>query len=386
MQSLKYIWRNVRRNKLRSLLTMMSIGFSLALLTILTGYLAMQDQWGNDAQKYNRIVVMNIQGFAGAIPMNYVDRVRGMEGIDSAVPFSWFGGMYKDQQMAFAQFGTDPKEVFNVWSEYKLDPDQLKEFQTNRQACVADRKLADRMKWKLGERIPLKGTFFDVDLDLKLVGLFDCPTTNDSLWFDIEYLHESLKAKKYDRQSGNAGTVFAKVKNSSDLASFCKAIDDRFANSEDPTRTQTEAAFAQMFTDMLGNIRLFVMVIGLVVVFALTLVTATAMAMSMRERTTEIAVLKALGFTRGHVLWFVLGEACWISLLGGIFGIGFGCFSLEGLHNASAQFVPLSVSEFAGPWMLALILVAIAIGLVGGVVPAILASKRPVIDGLRRVI
>ncbi len=386
MQSLKYIWRNVRRNKLRSMLTMMSIGFSLALLTILTGYLAMQDQWGNEAQKYNRIVVMNVQGFSGALPMAYVDRVRNIEGIDGAVPFSWFGGSYKDQQMPFAQFGTDPTCVFNVWNEYKIDPEQLKEFKTNRQGCVVDRKLAERMKWKLGERIPLKGTFFDVDLDLTLVGMFDCPTANDSLWFDIEYLHESLKAKKYERQAGNAGTIFARVKNSSDLAPFCKAIDEKFANSNDPTRTQTEAAFAQMFTDMLGNIRFFVMVIGLVVVFALTLVTATSMAMSMRERTTEIAVLKAIGFTKGSVLWFVLGEACWISLLGGIFGIGFGCLSLEGLHKASAQFVPLSVSEFAGPWMLALVVVAVCIGMVGGVVPAILASKRPVIDGLRRVI
>lgn len=386
MQSLKYIWRNLRRNKLRSMLTMLSIGFSLALLTILLGYLAMQDQWGNEAEKYHRVVVMNVQGFAGAVPMSYVDKVCGIEGVKAACPFSWFGGSYKDQQMAFAQFGTDPKTVFNVWPEYKIDSEQLSEFKSDRQACVCDRRLAERMKWNVGDRIPLKGTFFDVNLDLKLVGLFDCPTTNDSLWFNIEYLHESLRAKNYERMAGNAGTIFAKVNSAGEMATTCQAIDDRFANSEDPTRTQTEAAFAQMFTDMLGSIRLYVLVIGLVVVFALTLVTATSMAMSMRERTTEIAVLKALGFTKGHVLWFVLGEACWISLLGGLFGIAMGCLSLQGLHKASAQFVPLSVMEFAGPWMLALIVVAVSIGMVGGILPAILSSQRSVIDGLRRII
>ncbi len=173
MKTLKYIWRNVMRNKLRSSLTILSIAFSLALMTILHGYMAMQDQWGSEASKHHRIVVMSTMGFAGDVPIANVDRVRGMDGILAAVPYSWFGGMYKDQQMAFAQFATDPKEVFKVWPEYKIDPEQMKEFQSDRQACVADRQLAERMKWKVGDRIPLQGTFYPVNLDLKLVGVFD---------------------------------------------------------------------------------------------------------------------------------------------------------------------------------------------------------------------
>lgn len=386
MQSLKYIWRNVKRNKLRTSLTILSVGFSLALMTILNGYLAMQDEWGNEASKHHRIVVMNIQGFAGAVPMAYVDRVRSMQGIQEAVPFSWFGGMYKDQQMAFAQFGTDPERVFNVWTEYSIPQDQLQAFQSDRQACVADRRLADRMKWKIGERIPLKGTFFPVELDLKLVGIYDTPQTSDSLWFNLNYLDELLRGQGTEMQSGNAGTIFAKTTDPAAMASICQAIDDRFASSDSPTRTQTEAAFAQMFTDMLGNIQTFILVIGMAVVFALSLVAANAMAMSMRERTTEVAVLKAIGFSKGQVLWFVLGEACWIALLGGMMGIAMGCLCLQGLHTMSAQFFPFSVLEFVGPWMFSLVATAAGIGLVSGLVPAIRASQLSVIDGLRRVI
>jgi putative ABC transport system permease protein len=386
MNSLKYILRNVRRNKLRSLLTMLSIGFSLALLTILLGYLAMQAQWGIEADKHHRIVVMSSSGFAGAVPISYVDRVRDMPDIQACAPFSWFGGTYKEQQMAFAQFGTDPKHVFNVWPEYVIDPEQLKEFQNDRQACVADRRLANRMKWNIGDRIPLKGTFYDVALDLKLVGLFDAPQTTDSLWFDLEYLSESLRAKGMEQQSSNAGTIFAKTKSPDVMAAISKEIDDRFSSSDNPTRTQTETAFAQIFTDMLGNIQTFILVIGLAVVFALSLVAATAMAMSMRERTTEVAVLKAIGFSRMSVLVFVLGEACCIALLGGLFGLGMGCLCLQGLHGASAQFFPFSVSEFAGPWMLNLLAAAAGIGIVSGLVPAIRAAQLSVVDGLRRVI
>ena len=386
MKSLKYIWRNVKRNKLRSALTILSIGFSLSLMTILIGYLAMQDEWRKEASKHHRIVVMNSQGFAGLLPLAYVDRVRAIDGIQDAVPYSWFGGVYKDQQMAFAQFPTDPQRVFNVWTEYSIPPEQLKEFQSNRQACVADRRLADRMKWKIGERIPLKGTFLPVDLELNLVGIFDAPQTSGSLWFNITYVDETLRTQGAEGYSGNAGTIFAKTAEPSQMADICKAIDDRFANSDNPTRTQSEAAFAQMFTDMLGNIRTFILIIGIAVVFALSLVAANAMAMSMRERTTEVAVLKAIGFSKGRVLWFVLGEACWIALFGGIVGVAMGCLCLQGLHMMSAQFFPFTVLEFIGLWMLGLLALAAGIGLVSGLVPAVRASQLSVIDGLRRVI
>ncbi len=385
MKTLLYIWRNVMRNKLRSSLTILSVGFSLALMTILHGYMAMQDQWGIEASKHHRIVVMSTMGFAGEVPIAYVDRVRGMSDVRAAVPYSWFGGMYKDQQMAFAQFATDPKEVFNVWPEYEIAADQLKAFQDDRQACVADRRLAERMKWQIGERIPLKGTFYRIDLDLTLVGTFEAPQSTDSLWFDWKILDESLQAQG-GTGAGNAGTVFAKTNDPAAMATVCKAIDERFASSENPTRTQTESAFAQMFTDMVGNIQVFILIIGLAVVFSLTLVAATAMAMSMRERTTEVAVLKAIGFSKLRVLWMVLGESCWIALLGGLLGVGIGCMCLQGLHSISAQFFPFSIFDMAGPWLLVLLLIAAMIGFVSGIVPAIRAAQMSVIDGLRRVV
>ena len=108
MKTLKYIWRNVMRNKLRSFLTILSVGFCLALMTVLHGYMAMQRVWGTEAVKHNRIVVMNTQGFSGMLPIAYVDRVRRMDGVKAAVPYSWYGGIYKDEQMPFAQFATDP--------------------------------------------------------------------------------------------------------------------------------------------------------------------------------------------------------------------------------------------------------------------------------------
>lgn len=385
MQTLFYIWRNLKRNKLRSILTILSVGFSLALMTVLNGYMAMQGVWGKEAETRNRIVVMNSQGFSGMLPISYVDRVRNTEGVQAASQYAWYGGNYKDEQMPFAQFGVDPKSVFDVWNEMTIDPKQLEEFQKTRNGCVVDRRLAEKRGWKIGERIPLQGTFYQFDLDLVLCGSFDSPQDTGSLWFNWLYLDEGMRAMNAAR-TGNSGTIFARVTQSESMASVSQRIDERFASSDNPTRTQTEAAFAQMFTDMLGNVQAYIRNIGLAVVFSLSLVAANAMAMSMRERTTEIAVLKAIGFSRRRVLVTILGEACSITLLGGLLGIFIGCICLELLHTLSSQFMPLSVFEMLGPWLVYLLTIAAGIGFVSGIVPAVRAAQLSVIDGLRRVV
>lgn len=385
MKTLKYVWRNVRRNKLRTALTILSVGFSLALMTVLHGYMAMQDAFGVEALKHNRIVVMNTQGFTGALPIAYVDRVRGMDHVKAAVPYSWYGGIYKEETMAFAQFATDPAQFFDVWSEFKIKPDELKAWQENRQGCVADRRLAERRGWEIGERIPLQGTIYPYDLDLVLCGTYDSPQNTSSIVFHWNYLEEGLK-QSASQGSGNAGTIFARIDSPEAVPAISAAIDDRFASSDNPTRTQTEAAFAQMFADMLGNLEAYIRNIGLAVVFSLSLVAANSMAMSMRERTTEIAVLKAIGFSRRHVMVLVMGEACGIALLGGIFGVAIGCGFLETLHNLIVQFFPVSLAEMNLLWLLYLLLAAIGIGFMSGIVPAVRAAQTSVVNGLRKVI
>lgn len=386
MKLFKYIWRNATRNKLRTSLTILSVGFSLALMTVLYGYLAMQDVWGNESKLYNRIVVLNKQGFAGKIPISYVDRVRRMEGIKAAVPFAWYGGQYKEEKMPFAQFATDPKEFFNVWAEFKIAPEQLSAWQTNRQGCVVDRRLAEQRGWKIGEKIPLQGTYYPFDLQLVMVGTFDSPTPTGSLYFNWQYLDEGLRNQNAEQAAGNAGTVYAKAVSAAVIPGLCQAIDDHYASSDNPTRTQTEAAFAKIFSDMLGNIQAYIRNIGLAVMFSLTLVAANAMAMSMRERTTEVAVLKAIGFSRARVLNMVLGESCLISAIGGVLGLAVGGSFLQLLNKASPQFFPFSIFDMAGPWMIWIVGVAVAIGLISGVVPAVRAAQLSVIDGLRRVV
>lgn len=388
MKLLVYIWRNVTRNKLRSGLTIMSVGFSLALMTILYGYLAMQKVSAREAEKYDRVVVLNKLGFAAPLPIAHVEKVRRMDAISFATPFAWFGGNYQNKQALFAQFAVDPAFAFDVFSEYNIADDQLAEFKSNRRACVVDQGLAEQMEWKIGDRIPLQGAIYPVDLDLQLVGTFKAPGNTGSLWFSWTYLDEQIRNAGTNGFEIGAGSIYAKCKSQGDVAIVSEEIDAMFANSENSTRTRTEAAFQRMFADMLGDVQAYIRYITLAVVFALALVAATAMAMSMRERTTEVAVLKAIGFSKQRVLAMVLGESTMIAMIGGVLGIagGLGALSLLSSVPIAAALFPIPVANLIGLWLAGLVLVAAGIGFVSGLAPAVLAAKLSVVDGLRRVV
>ncbi len=386
MNHLPYVLRNVRRNKLRSLLTILAIGICLMLMTFLYGYLESMEAWGREADKYNRVVVMSSQGFDGMVPFKTLDEVRDMEGVAAAVPFSWYGGKYGDGSEFFAQFGTDPERVFDVWSEYRIPPEQLAEFKKDRQSCVVDRALAKRLGLQIGDRVPLQGTFYQFDLDLKLVGIYDTPAPTLSLYFNLKYLDEGLRQKSGDRAvgAGNCGTIFFKATSADVIPELSRQIDQRYASSPNPTKTQTEKAFAQMFVKMAGNIQSFILFIAVFVTISLTLVAANGMAMSMRERTTEIAVLKAIGFPNGTVLAILLAESVLIAGIGGLLGVAAG----RGLYALGHQLAPMIVQTSSMPWWVMAwgLLVAAGIGLASGIVPAVLAARLSVIDGLRRIV
>jgi putative ABC transport system permease protein len=382
-----YIWRNVTRNKLRSSLTILSVSFSLALMTLLYSYLAMQNVAQREAEKHDRLTVLNKVGFAGLLPIAYVDRIGRMDGVAAASPLSWFGGNYMNKQALFAQFGVDPQTIFKIFAEYAIPADQIAAFQSDKQGCVADQQLAEQLGWQLGDRIPLEGTIYPCNLDLRLVGIYRAPSNTGSLWFNWHYLDEQLRQTAPD-YAGNSGMVYVKCKVSDEVALVSERIDASFANSENATRTRTEAAFQKMFADMLGDVQSYIRYISLAVVFALTLVAATTMAMAMRERTTEIAVLKAIGFSKIRVLSLVIGESTMIAVLGSLLGIagGLGALQLLSTIPIAAALFPIPVVDLVGLWLLGLLLLGAAIGLVSGIAPAVMAAQRSVVDGLRRVV
>ena len=377
----RFVTKNAFRNKRRSILTVLSIAFSLLLLTLMmTIWRAFYLDQGS-AESAERLVVRHRVSLTFNLPGFYREKIRAIPGVVSVVPVSWFGGLYKDDKPEnfFAQFGTDPEEFFKTFRDIEMPQDEITAWQRDRQGVIVDDTLAKKYGWKLGDRIVLQGTIYPVNLELNISGIFHSNPDNKSVYFNAKYVEESV-----DFFKGRAGTFSVLADSPSDVSKIASAIDDMFRNSPQPTKAESEKAFGLEFVAMLGNVKAFILSICSAVVFATLLVSANTMAMSIRERTREVAVLKTLGFTRQGVLGLFVSEAVALSLAGGLIGF-FLAKGLVYLATHSPQFFSFyNMQVTAGMWVVSMFIAGF-VGLVSSALPSYHASQVNIVDGLRHI-
>jgi putative ABC transport system permease protein len=379
----RLVRKNTFRNKRRSTLTVLSIGFSLLLLTFLIVlWRAFYIDQGS-AESAERLIVRHKVSLTNFLPGYYREQIRAIPGVVHVLPVSWFQGIYKDQKPEnfFARFGTDPDEFFYTYKELSISPDQLAAWRRDRQGAVADLELAKKHGWKIGDRIVIRGDIYPTTLELTLRGFFTTPVPDNALYFNWKYVEEGVRFAK-DR----AGTFGILVDSPENVSKVAAAIDEKFSNAPEPTKSETEKAFQLDFISMLGNVKAFILSISLAVVFTMLLVSANTMAMSIRERTREVAVLKTLGFVRGTILGLFVGEAVALSMTGGLLG-WFATRPLLMALSHSPQGGGL-FTYMLRQWVPALPIsaaVAFAVGLVSSIVPSYHSSRLGIVEGLRHI-
>jgi putative ABC transport system permease protein len=377
-----FIVRNTFRNKRRSLLTMVSISFSLLLLTLMisiwrTFYI---DVGAPDSAK--RVITRDRVSLSFLLPGYYRDKIRSVPGVVAVVPMTWFGGRYKDDRPEnfFAQVATDPDEYLKVASDKIVPANQVADWQHDRAGALVDVTLANKYGWKIGDRIHLQGTIFPTNLDLTIRGIYHRDPAQNSLYFNAKYLEESL-----DWFKGRAGWYSTQVSAAGDVARVSSAIDDMFRNSPQRTKTESEKAFQLSFVATLGNVKAFILGICGAVVFAILLVSANTMAMSVRSRTREVALLKTLGFTRLRVLALFVFEGVALAVAGGVLGIVAATVLIRLLTQSSlALGIPTDMNVKL-PTVALSLLVAATVGLISGYIPAYGASRKNIVEGLRHI-
>ena len=377
-----FVRKNTFRNKRRSILTALSIGFSLLLLTfMMTVWRTFYIDQGS-AESAQRVIVRNKVSLVFSIPSYYRERIRSLPGVKAVVPQRWFGGTYKDpsKDKQFAEFGTDPQELFAVYRDFQISQDQLEAWQKDRAGCVVDAELAKIHGWKIGDRIFLKGTIFPTDLELTVRGIYTAPANTQSLYFNNTYLEEA-----YTPLKGAVGFYGVLADSPQSVPLVAKAIDEAFRNSDRATKSESEKAFGLGWIAMLGNVKAFILSICAAVVFATLLVSANTIAMSIRERTREVAVLKTLGFTQRTVLGLFIGEAMSVAAVGGVLGV-IATPALIWLMAQSPQggffFANLKMNTVT---VLVSMLAAASVGFLSAFIPAYHASRGNIVEGLRHI-
>jgi len=380
--------RNILRNRRRTALTLASMAVSLCLLGVLLA-LSRALFYGGDTTpgQARRLVVHHKIALTQDLPVAYEQKIDQIPGVRAVTSLRWFGGTYKDvgdPKNRFAQFAVEPRRLFEVYPEFRISESEKEAFQSQKTDCVASRALANKLGWNPGERITLVGSMLPASLELTLTGIFDDAGANSVLYFNREYLRDSLSAR--DARRDMVQQFYVEVDNKDAVPAIGAQIDGNFANSPYPTKSEPEQAFFLSFVSFLGNLKLFLAAICGAVTFAILLVSANMLSMSIRERTREVGILKTLGFSTGEVLAMVVGEASLIALVGGVLGCAMAgglCAAVAAAMRSAPGFMSVVKGLSLTPLTAALtLLIALLIGLTSSVVTALTAARTSILEAL----
>lgn len=384
MFMIKYIIRNMFRHKLRSILTVVGVAVAVLAFGLLRTLVGL---WYSGAEHASdtRLVTRNAISLVFSLPVSYLERIRGVPGVNAISYGNWFGGVYIEEKNFFANYAVEPKSYLDLYPEFILSPKERSDFLLDRKGCIVGERLAKTYGFKVGDLITLKGTIFPGQWEFVLRGIFkgaEKATEERMLLFHWDYLNESLR-QSVPRRADQVGFYIIGVKKPELAPDVSLAVDTMFKNSLAETLTETERAFQMGFVAMTEAIMVAIQIVSYMVIAIIMVVAANTMAMTARERIGEYATLKTLGFKASHIAGLIFGESVAISLMGGILGAVATFPGAKWIEVQLAQYFPyFSVSRET---ILLELLCALAVGVVSGIFPTWRGATIKIADGLKRI-
>ena len=382
MKYVALVLSNFKRHRTRTILTILSIMVAFVLFAYLAA-IRNAFRFGTSVAGANRLVIRHRVTLIQPLPQSYERQIEQIRGVKDATQQAWFGGLYRDKQVQWGQIAVVPSEFFPMYPEFLLPEEQKEAFRRTRTGAIVGRKTAARYGWKVGDRIPLNATFMrgksGNTWTFDLVGIYDGQypeTDTTAFYFRHDYMDENRVWGK-----GLTGWYVVQVENPNDAERVAREIDATFANSPAETKTETEKAFIRGFAEQMGNIGAIVQFVLTSVFITILLVALNTMAQAVRERTSELGVMKAIGFSDGQVLAFVLAESLFIAVIGGGLGLALGSL---GVAQGDPTGGALPVFRFPPADQMIAAACVLLLGLVAGAWPAIQAMRLNAVDALRR--
>jgi len=384
---LPFIWRQLARNKIRTLLTAGAIALAVALVCLLLTMPAGMDAMLKRLASNTRVVVINKAGITYQLPYSYLQKIRAMPGVVSAASWTWYGGAFRiEKGVSFPNFAVEPDAIGEVWADYKIDPQQLESFRRHRNGAIVGRGTLNENHWKVGDQVALRGTAWPVDLTFEIVG--EIPNDRSPVfWLQREYLDQALRAAGRPGLD-NLGIIWVRVDDAARVEPLMREIDETFRNSEAQTTSETEQSYFKNFFSMLQGFVTVILIVTGLVALCIVFIAANTASMSVRERFGEIAVLKAVGWSRRLIFGTLLAEAILLSTLGGAIGAAVS-FALTQVLRGAAGWNPAlgPLGGFVVSQAVAVqgLFLALFVGMISGIVPAFGAARRGVAETLREV-
>ena len=371
---------NLLRNPRRAILTTLAIAVSIFVLSVLLSLPAIADRILGDRASSLRLICHSKAGMLYSLPEAYRRKIEARPHVEAVAAFTFFLGIYHEPTDQFPNAAVDHEQIDEIWPDWGITPAAAADFKRFRTACLAGPALMQRFHWHIGQQITLRGTIYPVNLTFQIVGVLGDKAPPPILLFRRDYLDEATN------HQAQVNMYWVKVDAPDAISGVAADIDQMFANSSAETRTETEFAF---FSNLLSNYRVIfaiARVFGLIVAITIGLVAANTAAMSIRERQTEIAVMRALGFQASTIIYALVGEGSIMGFVGGVLGCAAAYAALRGLSLGSAALGPLGLAlRVPGLVVVEAMMVAMLIGGGSGLVPAVIAARRNIVDAIRHV-
>ena len=378
------ILRNAFRHKLRTTLTMVGIVVAIVAFGLLR---TIVDAWyaGADASSSARLITRNAISLVFPLPINYAQKIRQVEGVAAVSWANWFGGIYITESNFFPQFAIDGATYLDMYPEFRIDDAQRKAFMLDRKGAVVGRKIAEKFGWKLGDQVPIRGTIFPGTWTFTVRAIYegaDAKVDETQFFFHWDLLNETIKAR-FPRRADTVGFYLVEIRDPEQAAEVSARIDGAFGNSLAETLTETEKAFQLGFVAMTEAILAAIQAVSFVIILIIMAVMANTMTMTARERYSEYATMKAIGFSGGFVTLLIFGESIGITLAGGLLGIALTHPIADWFGSQMGTLFPVFL--ISGETIAMQFGAAVVIGVVAAVIPAWRAAHVRIVDGLRAI-
>lgn len=381
---LKFILRNALRHRLRTSLTALGIFVAILAFGLLSTVI---EAWfsGVNTASSSRIITRSSVSLVFPLPATYREKLRQVEGVTGVAGVNWFGGVYQETRNFFPQFAVDPEDYFPLYPEYLVPEPDYKEFLRDRKGAIVGRKLANTYGWKVGDVVPLKGMIYPGNWEFVVRAIYegrDSKVDTSQFFFHWDYLNERVKILM-PRRANYYGLYVLGIADPDRAAETGRIIDAQFRNSLAETLTETERAFQLSFVSMVETLVVAIRVVSYLVIFIIMAVMANTMAMSARERLSEYATLKALGFKPFSVGGLIVGESMAIALIGGALGVIATFPVAEIFRRLVGSLFP--VFEVSQATVVLQFVCAAVVGMVAAVIPSVRAARVQIAAGLRAV-
>lgn len=385
MKVIRLIIKNTMRHKLRTVLTILAIGIAVIVFGVLR---TVVDAWyaGVDASANNRLIARNSVSFIFPLPYSYRDQIARIPGVERVTWANWFQGVYIDQSQFFARMAVDADTYLDAFPEFLITPEELEAFKKERNACIVGEKIARDYDLKIGDVMPIEGDIYPGSYEFVVRGIYkprDDRTDATQMLFHWKYLDERVRQDSPER-AGSIGWYVITISDPSKAAQISVAVDELFTNSRAETKTETEAAFQQSFVSMSGALITSMNFVSYVIIGVILIVLANTMVMTARERVREYAVLKTIGFTKGHIATLIAGESLFVATVAAALGV----FLTYPIVESIAANIPSGMFPIFEVKPLSVVLAAssaLVVGILSAVFPIWRATTMKIVDGLRQI-